>query len=555
MDTSNTASPPTSELSGPAEPEPHKLQFRDLAGVPLDQPREWAPAIVEMQISPEGWNQARLTLQGAQLPIYVRQFAGGVRVLADWPRSGAGHYELELELPEEREFLRVTIAPEKISSAAFAQLLEDLTLQLPAEVAIGLQRLGALSGIQLLPPAETTMAGELVRLRRAITGHAGRPGLIAVLDDLARDHLEVLQTFEHWVPSERARRPSVTGITRVMARRNNLDSSGRPLRVLDIGMQHTADVYENRLVNVFTHQVLLRLRALERVAAASGNIGVAGVTRELLHILMRARQCARFLNAVSLPEYLPNHLTMALTKRPAYRAALEGYLEFYRSAMVRMDTPALEAPLENLPYLYQLWGTLQVICALLQVAAEHGYQIDQQRLVGRDGTGFYVRVLPDGGPAVVLRDPVTNTTAKLIPERTYGRSGTLHSISYPQRPDVALEVTDAGGRTRICLFDPKYKLASETVVEADVEGELDVGKPHKVDIDKMHAYRDSIRDVGGRCAVNYAAILYPGPAMQYWEGIEALHAYPGDNDDLDRRLKMVVSRATDVFARNEGLED
>jgi hypothetical protein len=44
----------------------------------------------------------------------------------------------------------------------------SLATRLPAAVAPGLQRLGALAGIKLLPPGETTLAAELVRLRRAV---------------------------------------------------------------------------------------------------------------------------------------------------------------------------------------------------------------------------------------------------------------------------------------------------------------------------------------------------------------------------------------------------
>ncbi len=40
-------------------------------------------------------------------------------------------------------------------------------------------------------------------------------------------------------------------------------------------------------------------------------------------------------------------------------ATLEGYIELHRSVTVRMENTALEAPLENLPRLYQVWGTLK----------------------------------------------------------------------------------------------------------------------------------------------------------------------------------------------------
>ena len=56
----------------------------------------------------------------------------------------------------------------------------------------------------------------------------------------------------------------------------------------------------------------------------------------------------------------------------------------------------------------------------------------------------------------------------------------------------------------LILFDPKYKLDSET------NGEPGDGKPKKVDIDKMHAYRDAIRLADGDRVIRYAATNYPG---------------------------------------------
>ena len=103
--------------------------------------------------------------------------------------------------------------------------------------------------------------------------------------------------------------------------------------------------------------------------------------------------------------HLPTRLTMVLLRRPPYRAALEGYVEFGRSAVVRLEDSRLEAPLENLPGLYQTWGTLEVISVLLDVAAELGYRVKEQRLVGRDASGLFVRMLPRGKPAVLRIHP------------------------------------------------------------------------------------------------------------------------------------------------------
>ncbi|MBM3678487.1 MAG: hypothetical protein FJW96_11485 [Actinobacteria bacterium] len=86
-------------------------------------------------------------------------------------------------------------------------------------------------------------------------------------------------------------------------------------------------------------------------------------------------------------------------------------------------------------------------------------------------------------------------------------------------------------------FDPKYKLVSEEGAEA---GD---GRPKKIDIDTMHAYRDAIRDQAERRVVEYAGILYPGPQVLFADGIEALSANPLHPEALDQRLTSLFEAA------------
>jgi predicted component of viral defense system (DUF524 family) len=174
----------------------------------------------------------------------------------------------------------------------------------------------------------------------------------------------------------------------------------------------------------------------------------------------------------------------------------------------------------------------------LEVAAKSGYRREAQRLVARDATGVYVRVLPDGEQAVTLVHPEQGARVLLIPERKYGKRGRLRNISYEQRPDVAVGVHPAQEASRVLVFDPKYRLEGE--VSEDLTPD---GKPKKVDIDKMHAYRDAIRDEQGRHVVEYAAILYPGPEMHFDEGLEALQAVPGMEHGLEAQLGKVIAAA------------
>jgi multiple antibiotic resistance protein len=114
----------------------------------------------------------------------------------------------------------------------------------------------------------------------------------------------------------------------------------------------------------------------------------------------------------------------------------------------------------------------------------------------------------------------------------------LRSISFSQTPDVTVEVQRPGLAPRLYLYDPKYKLQSEDATFGD-------GRPKKIDIDTMHAYRDAIRDNAERRVVSYAAILYPGPEARYGDSIEALQARPDRPDTLEHRLRDVLTEALD----------
>jgi predicted component of viral defense system (DUF524 family) len=242
---------------------------------------------------------------------------------------------------------------------------------------------------------------------------------------------------------------------------------------------------------------------------------------------------------------------MVFLNVPAYRAAMQGYFEFSKSYSVRVDDPRLDAPLENMPTLYQLWGTMAVIKVLLECAATAGFRVRKHTLLRRVADGFWFRYLPDGEPAVVLYHPKSRAVVRLIPERTYRTSGALRSISFQQRPDIAVEIESPAGQTKILLFDPKYKLQSEESDAASHQGEEGdaVGSPKKVDIDKMHAYRDAIRGGDLGRAVSYAAILYPGAEVRFSDDIEALRAYPGDIEALTSRLTEVITAALLVASK------
>ena len=80
-------------------------------------------------------------------------------------------------------------------------------------------------------------------------------------------------------------------------------------------------------------------------------------------------------------------------------------------------------------------------------------------------------------------------------------------------PDMAILLWAGGELASALVFDAKYK--------------RDGQRPVMADIDKMHTYRDAIRDAAGRRIVSYAAIVYPGEGVDYAGKVGAVSAVPG----------------------------
>jgi predicted component of viral defense system (DUF524 family) len=511
-----------------------RLRFLDESGQELDAPLEWARGLVEIECAPADWEQVVLRRNEVAMPVLVRELEGRVRVLAEWPLSGAGTFELALEFRDGSwsERRACVVAPRKLSALAVEQMVDDLQQRLPASIAIALQRAGALSGINIVPPRETTLAEELHRLTRAIDGTSARAGLVAVLHLLSEHPYQVLRAFEQWTNREQARRVDPSRLAQAFSRAGNLDRDRLPILVPERPVTHSVDTYENRLVKAFHSQVNVRLRHLLIVLKRRESWSLAEEAGLLLARLGTARRAAAFLDDVTELSEPPGRVTMVLLKRPEYRAAFEGFLEFRRRALVRLSQPATDVPLENLPFLYQTWGVLEVIAVLLELGADLGYRIRRERLSSRRAGELWIQLLRDGQPAVILTHPELGRVISLIPQRTYspGAKG-LNSISFAQKPDVALEISEPG-QTHVYLFDPKYKLDSE-----EIAGEDPQARPKKIDIDAMHAYRDAIRGPGAEHVVRYAAILYPGPTNTYTSGLEALRAHPQDPQGLEASIR------------------
>src|SRR5205823_3235563 len=99
-----------------------RLQFLSLKGEMLGSPQDWQPAFVEIFVAPEAWQSVRVERNGEPLPVSLQVIANQARVLAQWPRSGPGWYELRVVIDADSAAVRFPIKPAKISDAGLERL-------------------------------------------------------------------------------------------------------------------------------------------------------------------------------------------------------------------------------------------------------------------------------------------------------------------------------------------------------------------------------------------------------------------------------------------------
>ena len=201
----------------------------------------------------------------------------------------------------------------------------------------------------------------------------------------------------------------------------------------------------------------------------------------------------------------PPRPTLVLLRNFRYRQFYEIHRRFYWGLRVHYG----ESELLNLYRLttqhvhdtYQVWAFFKVIEAARlafkgsAVSAEELIDVlrfDELLVRVRDGSRATVKT-ETGKMVTISYQPSFSTNPKVGP----------YSVSLPKRPDVTVQIE---GSEKALVFDAKYRLDSESPEER-VAG---VGEPKSDDIDKMHVYRDALRNSFGQPFVPAAYVLYPG---------------------------------------------
>lgn len=236
-----------------------------------------------------------------------------------------------------------------------------------------------------------------------------------------------------------------------------------------------------------------------------------------------------------------------LQKREGYRDVYKAYLEFELAAQLSWlnSSDTYGAGLRDVATLYEYWAFIQLAKI---VGGLVGVSFDVSPLVEtrRDG----MNVVLQSGIETVLKGEVIRFGRRMFVElcfnRTYGVGRKrIGSWTKPMRPDYSLLIHPADGEVAafepvVLHFDAKYRVeyieelfgspiekSQDSEDEGSVTEGLRRGGALRVDLLKMHAYRDAIRRTAG------AYVLYPGgdqelnrrPFTEYHELLPGLGAF------------------------------
>ena len=325
-----------------------------------------------------------------------------------------------------------------------------------------------------------------------------------------------------------------------------------PSRAFKECRYHTVDTGENRFVQHFLKRVEHRMDSLAGVLNnASGGYLNPDIEN---NINLIRRKIGRFLNDpiwrdVGEMSFIPAN-SQVLHRRDGYRQLFSLYSLLQLSTQAVFDEADFKNLLEtkDLPTLFEYWSFFlvkEVLDRMLKI-------LSCRPIVSGDQKEQKV----SGGVSVEYEKGIRLWFNKYCPgsqgyqpdDFSPSRGMTGESYSHGLSPDIVISKGD-----RLLIFDAKYKGKGRN---GGFYGEDEQGTVYswkEEDIDKMHTYREAIRNVAG------AFILYPGekpvifPAHgseRLFEGVGALPLRPAGQALPVQKHLADIERIIDDFIKS-----
>lgn len=314
--------------------------------------------------------------------------------------------------------------------------------------------------------------------------------------------------------------------------------------------EETTDIPENRFVKFALGYFRAELRkyAMEIKAAGNDNISITVQLKEACELLDRWLGHSFFRGVGNLAAF-PS-ASMVLQRREGYREILRKWVQYQMGAVLQWEGGAdiYKANQRNMAALYEYWCCLKLFDVVKELfhfkekdlfeslAHENGLIFGLKEGSSFSVEGSFEREGSEGNPRY------RKLAVTFSYNRTFSPPG--GSWSFAMRPDYTLSfrpatITDETAASSLDLvtfvhFDAKYKAKNLQKMLEDDNASLDNGVDvevqrdvKRIDILKMHSYRDAIRRTGG------AYVLYPGTVdgkqneqKEYTEILPGLGAFP-----------------------------
>ena len=292
-----------------------------------------------------------------------------------------------------------------------------------------------------------------------------------------------------------------------------------PAEAIEERKRHTVDTNENRFVKQLLQSVQRRLKGLATALRGKGG-GYLNPDIEI-HLDAMERKIGMFLSDplwsdVGAMHFIPAG-SQVLQRREGYRQMFCLYSLLQLATRCCFDEDDFKNLLEtkDTPTLFEYWSFF-VVKEILDdmfrmTSCETIVPDDPVEQKVRPG----IRIRYEGGFSLWFNRTCAGSPGLFPSEAPSGNPGINASYSHNLRPDIVLEKDD-----KILIFDAKLKgQGGGFYGESEKEGTITNWKDE--DIDKMHCYREAIRNVAG------AYILYPGERAVVYPAHDAARPYEG----------------------------
>lgn len=476
------------------------------------------------------------------------------------PGTAVGYGRLYLDGAESPELsLGVEVASEVVS---YKTDYQDLLRQLTEDIAdLQMQCSSSVKGL-VRPDMNTESKNDVQRFffllglvgnsefEAALRQIVGRPHVLLTEEEceadmrrmsrLGRNELRQVTSASRRIDLPRHLRGRYSGLTTI------------PERILTTRRIESTDTQENRFVKYVLCFFLERLQAFKRLLSEKKKDNSA-MTVEVdieaaIHMLSRWSG-HEFFKGVGPLVNMPTG-SVVLQRREGYREILKKWLQYHAGTQLVWEhgEDVYGANQRQMSALYEYWCFFRL---LKIVAGIFGVKTSEiaNKMIGTGSDGLSLKL--KAGNTITLDGTFDSGRTgaryrRLAVEFSYNRSfsakGKKMSWTLPMRPDYTVAFRPMGMKVGEAIendlvtyvhFDAKYKSAdlvsSLAQMGSDTEGDVSQEEDarvkrdvKRVDILKMHAYRDAIRRTGG------AYVLFPGQNVSEAKiGRENVEIIPG----------------------------